>query len=78
MAWVGLNDQQLCRAIIDSKLNGGMSRDSLTHHMETDTRVLWAWNPGLGREAPPMSHREFLGLIRTWIEKGAACAPSAK
>src|SRR5215470_3125261 len=32
MAWVGLNDQQLCRAIIDSKTNGGMSRDSLTHH----------------------------------------------
>src|SRR4029453_1704573 len=24
LAWVGLNDQQLCRAIIDSKLNGGM------------------------------------------------------
>ena len=75
MAWVGLNDQQLCRAIIDLKTNGGMSRDKLTHHMETDPRVLWAWNPGPGREGPPMSQREFVALIRTWIEKGAACAP---
>jgi len=78
MAWVGLNDRQLCRAIIDTKTNGGMSHDKLTTHMETDTRVLWSWNPGPGREAPPMSHREFVGLIRTWIEKGAACAPSTK
>jgi len=75
MAWVGLNDQQLCRTIIDPKTNGGMSRDTITHHMETDPRVLWAWNPGPGRESPPMSQREFVALIRTWIEKGAACAP---
>jgi hypothetical protein len=74
MAWVGLNDQQLCRAIIDTKTNGGMSRNNITHHMETDSRVLWAWNPGPGRESPPMSHREFVASIRTWIEKGAACA----
>jgi hypothetical protein len=75
MAWVGLNDRQLCRAIVDSKINGGMSSDSLAHHMETDPRVLWAWNPGPGRDTPPMSHREFTSLIRTWIEKGASCAP---
>ena len=75
MAWVGLNDQQLCRMIINSKTNGGMSRENITHHMETDPRVLWAWNPGLGREKPPMSQREFVALIRRWIEKGAACAP---
>jgi hypothetical protein len=75
MAWRGLDDQHLCRAIIDPKINGGMSRDSITHHMETDSRVLWAWNPGPGRESPPMSQREFVDLIRIWIEKGAACAP---
>ena len=75
MAWVGLNDQQLCRAIIDTKLNGGMLRAKIVHHMETDPRVLWAWNPGPGREQPPMTQREFVSLIRTWVEKGAACAP---
>ena len=74
MAWVGLNDQQLCRAIVDTRTNGGMMRDQLVHHMETDPRVLWAWNPGPGRDTPPMSQREFVALIRTWIEKGASCA----
>src|SRR6516164_2459995 len=49
MAWVGLNDQQLCRAIIDPRTNGGLARDSIAHHMETDPRVLWAWDPGPGR-----------------------------
>jgi hypothetical protein len=75
MAWAGLNDRQLCRAIIDTKANGGMSRASITHHMESDPRVMWAWNPGPRRERPPMSQRDFVALIRTWIEKGAACAP---
>ena len=73
MAWLGLNDRELCRAIIDIKTNGGMSRANLAHHMETDSRVAWAWNPGPGRESPPMSQREFVSLIRTWIEKGASC-----
>jgi hypothetical protein len=74
MAWVGLNDQQLCRAIIDTKTNGGMSRDRIVQHMETDPRVLWAWDPGPGRDKPPMTQREFVALIRTWIEKGGSCA----
>ena len=73
LRWLGLNDRELCRAIIDIKTNGGMSRANLAHHMETDSRVAWAWNPGPGRESPPMSQREFVSLIRTWIEKGASC-----
>ena len=75
MARDGLDDRQLCRDLLDPKVNGGMSRDNLAHHMETDPRVLWAWNPGPGRDSPPLSQREFAVLIRTWIEKGAACAP---
>ena len=73
MAWLGLSDRELCRAITDAKTNGGMTRETLMHHMETDPRVAWAWNPGPGRETPLMSQREFVSLIRTWIEKGAAC-----
>src|SRR5215475_14925948 len=37
MAWLGLNDRELCRAIIDIKTNGGMSRANLVHHVETDS-----------------------------------------
>jgi hypothetical protein len=75
MAWVGLDDQKLCTAIISTRVNGGLTRDKIVHHMETDTRVLWAWAPGPGREPPPMDRDEFVELIRLWIEKGASCAP---
>ena len=75
MAWVGLNDQQLCRAITDTRTNGGMSRASLTHHMETDPRVAWAWNPGPGRAKPPRSHAELVTSVGTWIAAGAPCPP---
>jgi hypothetical protein len=74
MAWVGLNDRQLCRALLDPKINGGMRREKIVNHMTTDPRVLWAWAPGPGREAPPLGHREFVELIGAGIDKGAACA----
>ena len=75
MAWVGLDDRQLCSAILNPKINGGMTRDKIVHHIDTDSRVQWAWEPGPGREAPPMDRHEFAELIRVWIEKGASCAP---
>jgi hypothetical protein len=75
MAWVGLNDRQLCRALLDSKINGGMTREKIVNHMNADPRVLWAWAPGPGRDAPPLGHREFVELIGIWIERGASCAP---
>lgn len=73
MAWSGLNDQKLCRVLLDPKENAGIGREKMIHHMSTDPRVLWAWSPGPGREAPPMEHREFVALITTWIEKGGSC-----
>jgi hypothetical protein len=73
LAWVGLDDVRLCHAILDSQQNGGMHREAIVTHMMTDARVLWAWAPGPGRAAPPMDHRTFVELIRTWIERGADC-----
>jgi len=75
MAWVGLNDQQLCSAILNTKVNGGLTRDKIVHHMDSDSRVLWSWEPGPGRDAPPMDRHQFVELIRVWIEKGASCGP---
>jgi hypothetical protein len=75
MAWLGLDDQKLCGAILNTKVNGGMARDKIVQHMDSDPRVLWSREPGPGREPPPMDHHEFVELIRVWIEKGASCAP---
>ena len=74
LAWVGLDDRKLCAAILSTKTNGKMPRDKIVEHVSTDSLVLWGFDPGPGREAPPMGHREFVELIRVWIEKGASCA----
>lgn len=75
LAWAGLDDQKLCRGILNVLKNGGQPRDKIADYVNSDPRVLWAWDPGPGREKPSMDRLEFVELIRTWVEKGASCAP---
>lgn len=75
LAWAGLDDQKLCRGILDSLTKSGLTREKLADYVGSDPRVVWAWDPGPGREKPSMERLEFAALIRTWIEKGASCAP---
>lgn len=74
LAWAGLDDQKMCRGILAVMTANG-TRDNIAEYMGTDPRVLWAWDPGPGREKPSMDRLEFVELIRIWIEKGASCAP---
>jgi hypothetical protein len=64
---------QLCRQLLDKKQNGGLTPDQLVQHVEHDPFVLWGWNPGEGRSAPPLSHTEFVQMVREWVTKGCAC-----
>jgi hypothetical protein len=73
MAWEGLSDAELCRALLDRSRNGGRSVDDLVHHMVDDALVRWAWDAGAQRAAPPMAREEFLDLVRAWAAKGGAC-----
>jgi hypothetical protein len=73
MAWEGLSDAELCRALLDRSRNGGRSVDDLMHHMVDDALVKWAWDPGAHRAVPPMPREEFLDLVRAWAAKGGAC-----
>jgi mono/diheme cytochrome c family protein len=70
----GLTVGQLCRQIKDPAENGGMKtpKDSLKH-MDSDPKVLWAWNPGNGRTLPPMTHADFMKKMNEWAANGAAC-----
>jgi hypothetical protein len=74
MAWQGLSFGDLCRTLKDPAKNGGRSLPQLLDHFESERLVLWAWNPGLGRIPPPLSHDEFVAKVKQWIETGAACA----
>jgi hypothetical protein len=64
----------MCRGILKVITANG-TRANIAEYMGTDPRVLWAWDPGPGREKPSMDRLEFAELIRVWIEKGASCAP---
>jgi len=72
MAWSGLSDGDLCRAIKDPEKNGHRTLPALIPHMDTSL-VTWAWNPGPGRTSPPLSHDEFVNQLKRWIHTGAAC-----
>jgi hypothetical protein len=73
MAWQGLSDRALCKAILDPKKNHGMNGAKLIEHNAKDPLVAWAWNPGSDREAAPGTQEEFGKNVQEWIENGAAC-----
>jgi hypothetical protein len=65
--------RQLCRQLLDPRQNGRLPPEQLVHHVNHDPLVLWRWNPGDGRSAPPLSHAEFVQRVREWVDKGCAC-----
>jgi len=72
MAWEGLSDAALCRALLDPKKNGGRSPAALVEHMSTDPLVQYAWNAG-GRSPPPIAQDPFHDLFKRWVAAGATC-----
>jgi len=64
---------QLCRQLLDKRQNGKLTPEQLVHHVNHDPFVLWGWNPGEGRSAPPLSHTEFVRKVGEWVDKGGAC-----
>ncbi|MBO9204683.1 MULTISPECIES: hypothetical protein [Niastella] len=70
MVFQGKTAHELALQIKDPKQNGGKSPQDLIEHMKTDL-VKWAWEPGDGRNKPPMSYNEFYNQFKLWIDKGA-------
>jgi hypothetical protein len=73
MIWQGRSDGQICKQIKDPAQNGGRSMDQIVEHMMEDKLVMWAWNPGEGRNPVPMSHDEFSAKVKAWAAAGAPC-----
>jgi hypothetical protein len=66
---------ELCVELKDPQKNGGKSLADLHEHFAKDPLVLWAWDPGPGRTAPPLSHADLLKQVDAWIAAGAPCPP---
>jgi hypothetical protein len=62
----------------ESARNGGRSVAQLADHFARERLVLWAWSPGVNqagatRSPPPLSHDQFMTVVRRWISSGAVC-----
>ncbi len=78
MAWEGLDDHALAEALKDPKKNGGRSLAEVRRHLALDPLVLWGWDPGVGRDAPPVPHAEFVEAFEAWVAGGAVSPPPGK
>ena len=72
MGWVGLTDVEIANRLINKKTNGGRSPQDLVKHMSSDSLVLWGWNPGAGRNKPPIELEEWRRILKEWLDNGAA------
>jgi hypothetical protein len=70
MVFEGRSPHQLAKQLIDPKQNGHKNIKKLIEHAD-DGLVLAGWNPGEGRELPPLSHSEFKKAWITWLNTGA-------
>jgi hypothetical protein len=77
MAWEGLNDHELAEQLKDPARNGKRSLEQIFEHNVHDELVGWGWNPGAGRDTPPLTREEFGRALREWIDNGAV-SPAAK
>lgn len=73
MKWAGLSSGELCRVLKNKDLNGAREPAALVEHMNSDPLVLWGWNPGEGRQAVPLGHEQFVGLLEIWVKSGLPC-----
>jgi len=71
MVFQGKTPHELALQLKDKERNGGKSLEELLEHVEKDNLVTGGWDPGDGRTKPPMSHEEFVALMRVWVENGA-------
>lgn len=73
MIFQGRTAAQLCHQLLDPQQNGGLTKEQLIHHVSNDPLVLWGWNPGEGRTAPPLTHDLFVARVKEWLDNGGAC-----
>jgi hypothetical protein len=66
---------QICEQIKDPARNGKRTVAAVLDHMVSDSLIIWAWSPGLGRAPPPGTHAEFVALMQAWVNAGAYCPP---
>lgn len=69
MVFEGKSPRELAAHFKDNKFTGFKNwEEDLIHHVEHEPLVAHSWTYGT---PPPMSHEEFVGKVKEWIDKGA-------
>jgi len=72
-SWEGKTLGEICVQLKDPRRNGNRDMAAIVKHATSDSLVLWAWEPGLGRVPAPGSNAEFGKLLAAWAETGGHC-----
>jgi len=78
MAWAGLDDHELAEQLKDPSRNGHRTLEQMIEHVTSEPLVLWAWQPGGTRDAPPLTHEQFVQRFKDWVAAGAPSPQSKK
>lgn len=73
MIFQGRSAIELCWQLHDVEATGGLDLEGLLEHVNHESLVNWAWDPGGDRSTPPLSHSAFLDAFATWVEGDGAC-----
>ncbi len=73
MVWWRKSSAGICEQIQDPERTGGRDLAEVADHIGHDALVLWAWDPGPGREVPPNSAQDTVSAFLNWAASGAPC-----
>ncbi|MDP4262217.1 MAG: hypothetical protein Q8941_06765 [Bacteroidota bacterium] len=71
MIFQGRAARELAAQLLDTAENGNKTIEDLKNYIANNGLVAGAWNPGEGRNPPPLSYEEFTKQFRLWIDNGA-------
>lgn len=75
MVFEGKNAHDLCVQLTDPAKTSGRNPEQIKEHFGHDPLVMWAWSPGPGRTAPPITHDELMKHVDGWVAAGTPCPP---
>jgi hypothetical protein len=73
MVFINVTPAALCASIKDRAFTGGKDLTAMLAHIRDNELVAWGWNPGLGRDPPPVSRAQVVAAFQEWMKLGAPC-----
>lgn len=71
--WFGMSTEDICSQLRDPERNGGRSTFEIAQHLDHDTILHWAWNPGGNREPAPYDLQSHVNDVLAWGAAGTPC-----